>query len=1032
MIVYSKGLIAPRLYRIADLNGPAAELRPVSLGAVPMQSPLADLRRYRIRTTDEVTRKNGRTVRIIRLLNPLDEDTYQYEVETANGTDVIPEYELTVHEGSLAPDPADMLGVPDLAPWRLVDVRAQLMDAYFKATARSLGIVGYNGARMLPIPHQINAARYALQFGRVRFILADEVGLGKTIEAGLIANTLRKYNPGWQAAVFVPESLTAQWSFEMYSKFGKALFAITEDDFDEDSAGIVLPHEAAIKWSLGHEPEILIVDEAHRTLADVKTQGALRRLSRKARAVLLLTATPVADDYTNLLKLYQLLDPEQFGSLRDPAKFRALQDKQAHMEEFLRTVRDPDSEPSEVHRAWGRLGVSDNEMEAHLADIGPSDSGRHERHRTAALAVDRYYPGARLLRYRRKFLARENALPFRIVSPIEYRPLQEETDVYTLVGQWLAMLAAADLAEDDHAQRLTMGLLQAAYSSPMALAAWVRSRREGPEPHVRVTADPILLAERSFRKVPSLEGEAELLEELEGAVERWSRATRAIEVSGRQLARAPRYTALLDFLMETYRDEPSAHVLLFTGFEANVHPLFLLLRKALQGVAEVYAMSGLHSRQEREKSAFEFQEQLGPSLLISDELGGEGRNFQFATHVVHFDLPPAPWTVEQRIGRCDRVGRSEEMDVDSQVIVAKGHLDEALFDFLADGVGVFNESIAPVEGELDHVMRDTIAACIRRGATGVLERIEEIHSLLEEARERENKDLLVRSAVGVEEARRIARELDDSTELEELRRTVCTYARHFESMVDERPGGAVAITVGEFHSLHAIPGVRSEMVGYFDRVQAVRHERMEFFSPGHPFIRSLVRVTMEDSPDRCAIVAREGLPQRAFVFDFRLSLAPEFFEEVLALPLELRPPLLTKSAHLFSTRMLRIAVSEEGEVVPRIDENAIYYDSRRESDTSLHDHPELLHDILPGDWAERVSDLSWTARERAEELAEAACEEGREEFEDLLCEVLARIHPEHALAESQISAIMMHVDSLDVNLDAAYCLIPANETRQDD
>ncbi len=1029
MIVYSKGLIAPQLYRIADLNGPVGELRPVSLGAVPMQTPLADLRRYRIRTTDEVTAKGGRLVRIIRLINPLDDDIYQYEVDNGTGTEIIPEYDLTVHEGSLAPDPADMLGQPDIAPWHLVDSRAQLLDAYFRATAKSLGIVGYNGARMLPIPHQINAARYALQFGRVRFILADEVGLGKTIEAGLIVNTLRKYNPGWQAAVFVPESLTAQWSFEMYSKFGKALFAISEEDFEEESAGIILPHEAALKWSLGHEPEILVVDEAHRTLSEVKIQGALRRLSRKARAVLLLTATPVADDYGNLLKLYQLLDPEQFEELRDPAEFRALQDKQAAMEDFLRVVRDPDSPPEAVREAWSRLGLPDREVEQHLEEVGAGVRGRHERHRTAALAVDRYYPGARLLRYRRKFLAHDNALPFRIVSGIEYRPLPEEVDVYTLADRWLRLLAEADLAEEAHAQRLAVTLVQAAYSSPMALAAWVTSRRVEPAPHDRVTADPILLAERSFRKVPRLPGEEELLEELEDATGRWNRAARAVEVSGRQLARAPRYTELLDFLVQAYEEDPSSHILLFTGFEANVHPLFLLLRKALQGTAEVYAMSGMHSRQEREKAAFEFQEERGPSLLISDELGGEGRNFQFATHVVHFDLPPAPWTVEQRIGRCDRVGREEEMDVDSQVLVAKGYLDEAFFDFLADGIGVFNESIAPVEGELDRIMRETVAACIREGATGVLDRIEDTHAFLEEARERENKDLLVRSAVGVEEAHRIAEQLNDAEELQELRRATIRYARHFESMVDERPGGAVAITVGEYHSLHAIPGIRSEMVGYFDRAQAVRHERLEFFSPGHPFVRSLVQATMEDSPDRAAVIARVDLPRRAVAFDFRLSLAPEFFEEVLSLPVDLRPPLLTKSAHLFSTRMLRIAVSEEGEVVPRIDDNALYYGARREDDVSLHDRPEVLEELLPGDWAEKVADLAWVARERAEELAEAACEDGREEFEDLLCEVLARVHPEHALAESQISAIMMHVASLDVNLDAACYLVPAGEVR---
>src|SRR5690606_35408867 len=141
-------------------------------------------------------------------------------------------------------------------------------------------------------------------------------------------------------------------------------------------------------------------------------------------------------------------------------------------------------------------------------------------------------------------------------------------------------------------------------------------------------------------------------------------------------------------------------------------------------------------------------------------------------------------------------GRDEEMDVDSQVLVGKGQLDEVFFDWLVDGVGVFNESIAPVEGQLDRLYNDAMAALIENGAEGVPELIEEVHEELEEARDRENEELLVPSAVGVEEARRISEELNDSEALQNLRRAAIRYARLFESMVDERDDERVVLTVG--------------------------------------------------------------------------------------------------------------------------------------------------------------------------------------------------------------------------------------------
>lgn len=1022
MIVYPKLLITPRLYRVADADRRHAQLTPISLGATPEQSPVDDLRRYRIRTTDEVFYREA-AAQVIRILNPHSDEIFEYEVEVDGDVMTVSEYDLTVGEGALAPQPAEMLSQLDVAPWPLVSARMNLLDAFFKATARSMGIIGYNGARMLPIPHQINAARYALQFGRVRFILADEVGLGKTIEAGLIVSTLRKYFPQWCTAVFVPESLGAQWAFEMYGKFGKTIFALSEDEYDEEQAGIILPHDRMGAFARKEKPEILIVDEVHRLLHDPKAVAALQTLSRNAQAVLLLTATPVADDWQNLLTLHRLVDPDRFESLKSPEQFRALQEKQPAIEAILRAIRAAEPDAKEVARLYAGSGIKDKEIEAHLKGAGSGAHGRHELHRIAALLVDRYYPGARLLRYQRKFLAQDNALPLRIYGTLEYKPDADEVAVLKLVESWLALVRDQKLSRDPDAQRVATTLIQAAHSSPLALADWLLARTKKLPAREGVTADPTRLNRQAMADLPPLSGEKKLLAELDAANQKWQRSTRAIDAQGRALARSPRYQAFLGFLKETLEDNPDAHLLVFTSFEANVHPLWLLLRKALTDMAEVYEMSGLQSRVEREKNAFEFQEFPSGSVLISDELGGEGRNFQFASHVIHFDLPIAPWTVEQRIGRCDRVGRDEEDDVDSQVLLAKGQLDEAFFEFQAEALGVFNDSIAPVESELERIMEGAIATCIDEGTGAVIDLIDDVRQHIESARERSNAELLLRGAVGVEEAKRVAEDLKDDRELQKLRAATIEYARLFDSMVDEQDGGRVTITVGEYHSLHGLPGIAQEMIGYFDRRSAIRHERLNFFSPGHPFVRSMALAAMTESPDRAAIVSRKGIEQSAILFTYRISLSSEFIGKARDLPLDLRAPLLSKSSHLFASRMLRVAITLDGEIIPRIEENESYYDTLRKDDVAIEDG-ERIASLLSEDWQSLCLELSEKAEEHAREVNDAAVADAIDQFEDLLCEAMTRVHPDHSLVENEVAALIDLVRELNVDLDSAVLFLP--------
>ncbi|MEO8377975.1 MAG: helicase-related protein, partial [Candidatus Sumerlaeota bacterium] len=790
-----------------------------------------------------------------------------------------------------------------------------------------------------------------------------------------------------------------------------------------EQAGIILPHDRIGAFAKKEKPEILIVDEVHRLLHDPKAIMSLVALSRNAHAVLLLTATPVADDWQNLLTLHRLIDPDRFASMDSPEQFRALQEKQPAIEQILRAIRASEPDPNEVAKLYAASGIKDKEIESHLKEAHHDVRGRHELHRIATLLVDRYYPGARLLRYQRKFLAQDNALPLRIYGTLEYKPDSEELAIFALVESWLSIVRDQKLSRDPDAQNVATTLIQAAHSSHLALADWLLARTKKLPARDGVTADPTRLNRQSMADLPMLDGEKKLLAEIDTAIQKWQRATRAVDAQGRALAKSPRYLAFLNFLKETLEEDPDAHLLVFTSFEANVHPLWLLLRKALTDMAEVYEMSGLQTRVEREKNAFEFQEFPSGSVLISDELGGEGRNFQFASHVIHFDLPIAPWTVEQRIGRCDRVGRDQEDDVDSQVLLAKGQLDEAFFEFQAEALGVFNDSIAPVEGELERIMEGAIATCIDEGAGAVIDLIDDVKQHIESARERSNEELLLRGAVGVEEAKRVAEDLKDDKELVNLRKAVIDYAKLFDSMVDEQDGGRVAVTVGEYHSLHGMPGIAQEMIGYFDRRSAIRHERLNFFSPGHPFVRSMALMAMTESPDRAAIIARKGIEEPAALFTYRISLSPEFIAKARDLPLNLRAPLLSKSSHLFASKMLRVAITLKGEVIPRIKENELYYETLRADDLPIESAAKITA-AIPDDWETLCLDLAAQAEEQAREVNDAQVADIIESFEDIVCEAMTRVHPAHSLAETEVASLMELVRDLSVDLDSAVLFLP--------
>jgi SNF2 family DNA or RNA helicase len=208
----------------------------------------------------------------------------------------------------------------------LVDDAVRVWSRPGFETFLSLGSLG--SLRFEPFDYQVQAARIALRRMRGRAILADEVGLGKTIEAGLTLAELRLRGLADRTLVITPAGLVTQWREELERKFGLPTAAAGRDAADAEGdvdrpvvvASLAAARRAPLKAELtGSAWDLLIIDEAHRVRNPRSASGKLARELR-SRHLLLLTATPVENRLQDLYEMISLVSP---GLLGTAAEFRA-------------------------------------------------------------------------------------------------------------------------------------------------------------------------------------------------------------------------------------------------------------------------------------------------------------------------------------------------------------------------------------------------------------------------------------------------------------------------------------------------------------------------------------------------------------------------------------------------------------------------------------------------------------------------------------------------------------------------------------
>ncbi len=720
-----------------EINFPAAnEQRQYALGSAP-------LRRVVFKEGDQITSQLGAELVVDGVVERDGLLFYQ-----AAG--------LEVEEGELAAtisftSPEERLLGGHLDPLSTFDLRAEAL--HLRSQIQGSPIRGYVGGRIELIPHQLSIAGEVASRSTPRVLLADEVGLGKTIEAGLILHRLHLTGRADRVLLLVPEPLVHQWFVELLRRFNLP-FSI----FDEERCASIEEHQPDANPFLENQLilssvdllsdnrrrtlqaveagwDLLVVDEAHHLAwhpehaSDAYT--TVEALAGTISGLLLLTATP------------QQLGPEgHFARLRllDP-------DRYVDIDRFLDEA---------------------------------------DGYESVARAVDRVIDG--------KPLTPEDHRLFAAGSERVRRDSEE--------------LAAGVPGAGD---RLIADLLDS-FGTGRVMFRNTRAALDGfPERKAFLVA---------------LDGESML-----GNEPSWSDEISASAVKVRWLARLlkelPEEKLLLICRTQWLAEEIHSHL----PHEINV-PAALFH----EGLSLV----------QRDRNAAYFADDEGARILICSEVGSEGRNFQFAHHLVLFDLPTDPELLEQRIGRLDRIGQSGRVNI--HVPYLPGTKSEVLARWYHEGLNAFEENL---HGAADVVreLKSDLSSLLKRFDADALERlIERSHqerTRVAEKLEHGYDRLLQLNSNKPERAAELSRQIraaDRDRSFEEfVLRLLEYYGVHIEELAPRtylfRP---------DLLLTDAFPPLPSDGLAVtFDRARALIRDDIGFMTWDHPFLRSVIDLLVE-------------------------------------------------------------------------------------------------------------------------------------------------------------------------------------------
>jgi len=655
---------------------------------------------------------------------------------------------------------------------------------------------GLIGGRTSLISHQLYIAHEVANRYAPRILLADEVGLGKTIEAGMILHQQLVTERIQRVLIIVPESLVHQWLVEMLRRFN-LLFHVfdeqrctdilesgeAENPFQTEqlilcSQEFITQATPSFQQCRDSQWDLLVVDEAHHlqwTEEKVSHEyEVIEELALQTKGVLLLTATPEQLGKESHFARLRLLDPNRFPN------FEAFKEEEKHYEPIAHAIEQLmdrqmleqglDSEAQTLLESYRTEG--DNQQ--HLDTLGDETCTKKEKTNARNILIDhlldRHGTGRVLFRNTRsaiKGFPKRELYAYPLALPTCYQG-QDNTSIQHLLNPELS----PDQSSGDN---------------------WVKE-------------DPRVAWLSSFLRQQGTQ---------------------------KTLVIASSATTALDL----------AHT--------------LLINDALHASVFHEDMSLI----ERDRAAAFFADQEdGSQVLICSEIGSEGRNFQFAHAMVLFDLPLNPDLLEQRIGRLDRIGQTEIIQIHTPYLTNSAQ--DVLFNWYHHGLQAF-EHTCPAGGTIFKAVQNELMQCLREpnlnqeALDNLIQHtaslLDEQNTLLQKGRDR----LLEYSSCRPQIAKSLKKQAlaeDESSDR--------VLTRYMENMYDcygidseEYRENSYLLTAGK-HMLTTFPGLREGgMAVTYQRETALANEDLHYLSWDHPLVSEAMDLVATSEMGNASLIA---------------------------------------------------------------------------------------------------------------------------------------------------------------------------------
>lgn len=734
----------------------------------------APLHRFILRTGQKAALKDGSIIEV----TTVDEDEKTGLVKYGHKSGMIWEYELEdrVHDqGAL-----DQFFSGNYTHHRTYDLRRDARKIH--GQSEETGIQGLVGPKVTPLPHQLYIAKEISRRVHPRVLLSDEVGLGKTIEAGLIFSSLKALGRAERVLIVVPESLVHQWMAEMFRRFHQLFSVLNEERCEEEissqnmsaflanqyvivSMDFLLNDEVRRNEALNVDWDLIIIDEAHHLRWDPEEPdpkwSLSKELSRKSEGLLLLTATPQQYGLPTHFGLLNLVDSKRFN---DFDEFVADQAK---------------------HSVVAKIA-----SELSSEGLGPE-------------------------------------LKEKLVSIFAHDP-----EISELIG------------EEESNPGLLMNALIDRHGTGRVLFRNRRSRLKG-FPKRKLYSIPLEPNGKVIERLKKAKDADELML-MDLATGRWNERVPQI-----LLEHSPKFEWLQSFASEN----KGSKTLVLCGSSQGV----LALSKGMKDLG--YKIGIFHEQLsvvERDQQAAYFAEPEGADFLICSEIGGEGRNFQFAKNLIFMDLPRHPDLVEQRIGRLDRIGQRH--DVQIYVPWIKNTPEEVLFRWYHEGLDSFRSSwngAAIILDEFIDEIFDALGSFLPTSST-YDHREELVEKLIRFSTEfaakirQENEksvDLLVDlNSFDEEKGHAILDDVEDVDDDPSVEFFIRSFFDHFGVEYDDYDDrGSIVVRPDTLMFVEKIPGLEGldETVMTFDRDMALKREDMTFLTRDHSIVDGCLSILLD-------------------------------------------------------------------------------------------------------------------------------------------------------------------------------------------